>query len=138
MKFILPFGPASGTDIAARLVGDRLSACWGKPVVIENRPGGDGLVSINAFSARTTTTRCCGCRSALSRCIPTEHEKLPYDADRDLLPIVGVTSLVLALTAPASLNAPTLRDFVALATANPGKFNAAAANGNADFLLSAS
>ena len=51
VKFILPFGPASGTDIAARMVADRLAARWGKPVVIENRPGGDGLVSINAFIA---------------------------------------------------------------------------------------
>src|ERR1700680_1204023 len=49
VKFILPFGPASGTDITARLIGDRLAVRWGKPVVIENRPGGDGLVAINAF-----------------------------------------------------------------------------------------
>ena len=49
VKFILPFGPASGTDITARLVSERLAARWGKPVVIENRPGGDGLVAINAF-----------------------------------------------------------------------------------------
>src|ERR1700750_2166350 len=51
VKFILPFGPASGTDITARLVADRLAARWGKAVVIENRPGGDGLVAINAFIA---------------------------------------------------------------------------------------
>ena len=49
VKFILPFGPASGTDITARLVGQALAKRWGKPVVIENRPGGDGLVAINAF-----------------------------------------------------------------------------------------
>ena len=49
VKFILPFGAGSGTDITARLVGERLSARWGKPVVVENWPGGDGIVSINAF-----------------------------------------------------------------------------------------
>src|SRR5690349_6049643 len=49
VKFILPFGPASGTDITARLVAEKLSKRWDKPVVIENRPGGDGLVAINAF-----------------------------------------------------------------------------------------
>ena len=43
VRFILPFGPAAGVDITARLLGDRLAARWGKPVVIENRPGGDGL-----------------------------------------------------------------------------------------------
>ena len=51
VRFILPFGPAAGVDITARLLGDRLSARWGKPVVVENRPGGDGLVAINAFTS---------------------------------------------------------------------------------------
>ena len=51
VRFILPFGAGSATDIAARLLGERLSAKWGKPVVVENRPGGDGLVAINAFVA---------------------------------------------------------------------------------------
>ena len=51
VRFILPFGPAAGVDITARLLGDRLAARWGKPVVIENRPGGDGLVAINAFTS---------------------------------------------------------------------------------------
>src|ERR1700754_2861772 len=50
VRFILPFAPASGTDIMARLFADRLAARWGKPVVIENRPGGDGLVSIGTFA----------------------------------------------------------------------------------------
>src|SRR5262245_43652901 len=51
VKFILPFGPAAGTDITARLLAEKLTARWGKPVVIENRPGGDGLVAINAFTS---------------------------------------------------------------------------------------
>ena len=45
----MPFGAASATDITARLFADRLSTRWGKPVVVENRPGGDGLVALNAF-----------------------------------------------------------------------------------------
>src|ERR1700754_1389559 len=49
VRLILPFGPASATDTTARLLADRLSARWGKPVVVENRPGGDGLVAIKAF-----------------------------------------------------------------------------------------
>ena len=49
VKFILPFGAGSATDAAARLMSDKLAARWGKPVVIENKPGGDGLVAISAF-----------------------------------------------------------------------------------------
>ncbi len=51
VKFILPFNPASATDITARLFADRLSQRWGKPVVVENRPGGDGIVSLQAFKS---------------------------------------------------------------------------------------
>src|SRR5262245_9649050 len=51
VKFILPFGPAAGTDTTARLLAEKLAARWGKPVVVENRPGGDGLVAINAFTS---------------------------------------------------------------------------------------
>ena len=63
VKFILPFGPAAGVDISARLLGEKLAARWGKPVVIENRPGGDGLVAINAFtSSNDEHTRSCSFR----------------------------------------------------------------------------
>ncbi|HKA70847.1 MAG TPA: tripartite tricarboxylate transporter substrate binding protein, partial [Xanthobacteraceae bacterium] len=48
VKFILPLGPGSGVDISARLFADRLTAKWGQPVVVENRPGGDAIVAINA------------------------------------------------------------------------------------------
>src|SRR6516225_8049410 len=51
VKFIVTLGPGSGVDIGARLLADRLPARWGKPVVIENRPGADGLVAIQAFVA---------------------------------------------------------------------------------------
>src|SRR5213595_2807264 len=67
VKFILPFGPAAGVDISARLLGEKLAARWGKPVVIENRPGGDGLVAINAFtSSNDEHTRSCSFRLRLS------------------------------------------------------------------------
>ena len=52
VKFILTLGPGSGTDIGARLFADRLSKRWGQPVIVENRPGGDGIVAINAFVCR--------------------------------------------------------------------------------------
>ena len=52
VRFIIPLGPGSGADIGARLLADRLSQRWGQPVIVDNRPGGDALVSINAFVMR--------------------------------------------------------------------------------------
>src|SRR3982751_520996 len=48
VRMILSLGPGSGADIGARLYADRLTKLWGEPVVVENRPGGDGVIAINA------------------------------------------------------------------------------------------
>ena len=136
VKFILPFGPASGTDITARLVADRLAARWGKAAVIENRPGGDGLVAINAFIAANDDHTLLWVPVGTFAVHPYDKDKLPYEAERDLLPIANVTSLFLAATTSTALNVNSMRELVALVRANPGKFNWAAANGNADFLMS--
>jgi tripartite-type tricarboxylate transporter receptor subunit TctC len=136
VKFVLPFGPGSGTDIAARLIADRLSKAWGQPVVIENRPGGDGLVSINAFVSASDDHTLLWVPVGTFAVHPYQHEKLQYDAERDLLPISNVTTQILALSVPASLKVGSVRELVELARAEPGKLNAAAANGNSDFMLS--
>jgi tripartite-type tricarboxylate transporter receptor subunit TctC len=136
VKFILPFGPGSGTDITARLVADKLSARWGKAAVVENRPGGDGLVSINAFLSANDDHTLLWVPVGTFAVHPYEKDKLPYDAELDLLPIANVTSLYLSATVSLALNTGSLRELVELVRANPGKFNWATANGNADFLMS--
>jgi tripartite-type tricarboxylate transporter receptor subunit TctC len=135
VKFILPFNPASASDITARLFADRLAARWGKPVVVENRPGADGIVSIQAFvGAHDDHTLWFG-PAGIFTVQPYDHDTLPYDAKRDLVPIVSVSDVVLAVSTPASMNVNTIDQLVALAKAQPGKLNAAAANGISDFLL---
>jgi tripartite-type tricarboxylate transporter receptor subunit TctC len=137
VRFILPFGPAAGVDITARLLGDKLALRWGRPVVIENRPGGDGLVAINAFTSANDDHTLLFVPASTFTAHPYAHEKLPYDAERDLLPIVNVTTIVIALSAPASLNVKSLGEFIALARARPDTLNVAAAAGNSDLILSA-
>jgi tripartite-type tricarboxylate transporter receptor subunit TctC len=137
VRFILPFGPASGVDITARLIGDKLAARWGKPVVIENRPGGDGLVAINAFTSANENHTLLFVPTSTFTAHPYSHGKLPYNAEQDLLPITNVTTIVIGLGAPESLNVNTLGEFIALARAKPDTLNVAAAAGNSDLILSA-
>jgi tripartite-type tricarboxylate transporter receptor subunit TctC len=137
VKFILPFGPAAGVDITARLLGDKLAARWGKPVVIENRPGGDGLVAINAFTSANDDHTLLFVPASTFTAHPYTHEKLPYNAEHDLLPITNVTTIVIALSVPESLQVKSLGEFIALARAKPDTLNVAAAAGNSDLILSA-
>src|SRR5947199_10057489 len=85
VKFIVPLGPGSGADIGARLLADRLPARWGKPVVIENRPGADGLVAIQAFVAANDDHTLLFTPSGSFTVHPFQYEKLP-DAPAGLVP----------------------------------------------------
>jgi tripartite-type tricarboxylate transporter receptor subunit TctC len=135
VRFIVPFGPAAGADIAARLFADRLTTRWGKPVLVENRPGGDGLVAITAFIGANDDYTLLWAPAGTFAVHPFEHDKVSYDAERDLLPIASVSTIVLAMSTSTSLKLSSVSDLVSFARAHPGKLNAAAANGNSDFLL---
>jgi tripartite-type tricarboxylate transporter receptor subunit TctC len=128
VKFIVPFGPGAGADIGARLIQDKLTARWGKPVVIENRPGGDSIIAIQAvLSANDDHTFYWG-PSGNFIVHPHLYQKLPYNVD-DLLPIASFSQTILSLAVPAAMNAKDLADFVQRARAANGKFNAAAVPG---------
>jgi tripartite-type tricarboxylate transporter receptor subunit TctC len=135
VRLILPFGPASATDITARLFADRLSKRWGRPVVVENRPGGDGLVSLNAMVDAHDDHALWFGPAGLFNVLPYGHDTLPFDIKRDIVPIVSVSQVVLALSMPASMNVDSVDAMVKLIRAQPGKLNGAASQGISDFLL---
>jgi tripartite-type tricarboxylate transporter receptor subunit TctC len=132
VKFIVPFGPGSGADLGARLVADRLPARWGKPVVIENRPGADGLVAIQAFVAANDDHTLLFAASGSFTVHPYQYEKLPY-TPADLVPIARVSNTILATGVPTTMKIGTLKEFVARARDAPGKFNAAVVPGITEF-----
>jgi tripartite-type tricarboxylate transporter receptor subunit TctC len=134
VKLILPLGPGAGADIGARLFAERLSARWGQPVVVENRPGGDGFVAIGAFtSARDDHTLLFGPAAAFTA-HPYLHEKLPYDP-RELNPIARISITLVSVAVPPALNVNSLADVVKLARAQPGKFNWATITGATDLVF---
>src|SRR6266508_3816689 len=111
VRFIIPFGPGAGADIGARLIQDRLQARWGKPVVIENRPGGDSMIAIQTvLSANDDHTFLWGPAGNFT-VHPYLYDKLPYNPD-DILPIARFSSTILAVGVPASMNFANLADFV--------------------------
>jgi tripartite-type tricarboxylate transporter receptor subunit TctC len=135
VRFILPLGPGSGSDIGARLFAERLTARWGQPVVIENRPGGDSFVAITAFIGAHDDHTLLFAPTSTFTAHPILHSKLPYDP-RDLAPIARITNTLIALSVPASLNVGSVNELVALARARPGKLNRASITGALDLVLS--
>ena len=105
-------------------------------MVVENRPGGDGFVAINAFvSAHDDHTLLFGPASSFTA-HPYLHDKLPYDP-RDLAPVARVSATLIAIAVPPSLNVDSLKELFALARAQPGKLNWATVTGATDLILAA-
>jgi tripartite-type tricarboxylate transporter receptor subunit TctC len=128
VRFIIPFGPGAGADIGARLIQERLQQKWGQPVVIENRPGGDSIIAIQAvLSANDDHTFLWG-PSGNFIVHPYLYQRLPYNPD-DLVPVARYSSTILALGVPAALNVKTAKELVERARADQGKLNAAAVPG---------
>jgi tripartite-type tricarboxylate transporter receptor subunit TctC len=135
VRFVLPFGPGSGADTAARLITDKLQQKWGQPVIIDGKPGGDGLISLGTVvSAKDDHTLFFGPSSifVVQRYL---HEDATFDPETDLTPIVGVAKVQIAVAVPTSLGISTLGEFVALARAKPGETSYAVAPGFSEFVF---
>jgi len=132
VRFIVTLGPGSGVDIGARLLADRLPARWGKPVVIENRPGADGLVAIEAFVKAADDHTFLLTPAGNFTVHPLQYSKLPY-VPEDLVPLARISNTVLAVGVPTSLKINTLGEFVKFARAEAGKLNAAVVSGITEF-----
>ncbi len=134
VRFILPLGPGSGVDIEARLFADKLSQRWGQPVIVDNRPGGDGIVAINAFVSAHDDHILLFSPTSSFTAHPYLHDHLPYKQS-DLVPIARVSNTFVAVSVPTSLNVDSLAKLVALAREKPGQLNWAGLTGALDFLL---
>ena len=134
VKFVLSLGPGSGADLGARLYADRLNKLWGQPVVVENRPGGDGVIAINAvIQAKDDHTLLWG-PTANFVGHPYSLDKMPYDP-KELVPVARVSGTVVTLGVPASMNVGSLKDLLATAKQKRGWLNWTTAVTMTDIIL---
>ncbi|HYZ44306.1 MAG TPA: tripartite tricarboxylate transporter substrate binding protein [Xanthobacteraceae bacterium] len=136
VKFLVTLGPGSGIDIGTRLLADQLSKRWGQPVVVENRPGGDGLVAISAMVAAHDDHVLLASPTSSFTAHPFVYKNVPYKPE-DLQPIARVSNTIIVIAVPADLPVQSLAELVALARAQPGKLNWAGTTGAIDFLVAA-
>jgi tripartite-type tricarboxylate transporter receptor subunit TctC len=134
VKFVLSLGPGSGADIGARLYADRLTKLWGQPVVVENRPGGDGVIAINAvIQAKDDHTLLWG-PTANFVGHPYSLESMPYDP-KELVAVARVSGTVVTLGVPASMNVGSLKELLETAKQKKGWLNWTTAVTMTDIIL---
>src|ERR1035437_9135052 len=123
-------------DITARVFADKLSAKWGQPVIVENRPGGDAFIAIMAVIGARDDHILLFAPASTFTAHSLLHEKLPYDI-KDLVPIARVTNTLIALGVPTALGAGTIKELAAKIDAAPGKLNYASVTGANDLMWAA-
>src|SRR5215475_7690516 len=122
VKLVVPLGPASGSDVTARLLADHLSKRWGQAVVVENRPGADGIVGLTAFLSGSDDHVLLFTPTGTFTAHRFLHEKLTYNP-KQLAPIARVTNTLVAITVPTSLKVNSLAEFTAFVHSQPGRYH---------------
>lgn len=136
IRMILPIAPAGGADITARTIVPKLTEAWGQQVIIDNRPGGGGIVGM-AIGARATPDGYTIIQSSIGPVAVdvSLHSNLPYDPVKDFTPISRAVSALNVLVVHPSLPVHSVKDMIGYARANPGKVNFGSSGvGHADHL----
>src|ERR1700741_2152811 len=130
VRIVVAYPPGGGIDVLARQLADKLTAAWGQPVVVENRPGANTIVATDAVAKSAadghtilTTT------DATFSINPHLYAKLPFDTQRDFVPVTMLVLLQQLLVAHPSLPANSLQELISLAKAKPGSINYASSAG---------
>lgn len=120
LRLLVPFAPGGNTDILARAVGPKLTETWGRPVVVDNRPGGAGMIACETVARATPDghTLLIGSTGELA-VNPSLFRKLPYDVPRDFTPITLGTISALLLVKHPSLPSRSVKELIDAAKAKP-------------------
>src|SRR5258706_12092158 len=121
VRLVVPPPAGAGIDVVARLLAQRLAIQWGKPVIVDNRPGASSIIGAEtvARSAPDGYTLLFASDSTFTL-NPHLYAKLPYDPIGDFAPVVQIVTFHQLLVAHPSLGANTLGELIALAKAKPG------------------
>lgn len=124
VRIITPFPVGSGPEGVARLLADKLSKTWGKPVTVENRPGGNGFIAIAAFKAGASDGHdLIQLDNVHLSAYPHLFKKLPYDPKADFDPLLPLFKTYFFFTVGTNSPYKNISDLIADAKAKPGKLD---------------
>ena len=126
IHILVPYAPGGITDIAARIVGAKLTEIWGQQVVVENKPGGNGFIAMTAGAKAAPDGYTLVMVTVGDVAInPAMFKEMPYDVERDLAPIAMVSDAPMVLAAHADAAFKSVADAIAAAKAQPGRISVA-------------
>ena len=122
VRMFVPLPPGSAPDVRHRLIGQALTQLWGQQVVVENRPGGGGIIGTRAFLNEPPDGHTIfAALASIYMILPAQQAKLPFDVNKDMVPI-GLTAYEgLVMACSPKIGAKSLADFIALAKKMPNK-----------------
>lgn len=127
VRMVVPFAPGGSTDVVARMLGQKLSALWNQPVVVENRAGAGGNVGADAVAKSPGDGYTLLMASGSVTINPALYRKMPFDTQRDLMPITNVAQGPMLVVVRDGAPHKNLQDLIAAAKAKPGSINFASA-----------
>ncbi len=135
IRLIVPFPPGGGVNLAARIIGQKLTENWGQQVVVDNRPGGNSVIGSEALVRSPPDGYTLMVTSGAHVTNPLLLPSLPYDSIKDFAPVATVSYSQFLLTLSASVPANNLQEFIALAKSKPKQLNyASSGNGSTTHL----
>ena len=123
IRMVIPWPPGQATDLAGRVLGQKLSELFGQPVVIDNRAGAGGMMGTDNAAKSPADGYTLLAASSGPVTVNPLLQKAPYDVNRDLLPVAGIGLSPYLLVTNAQFPAATAKEFVALVKANPRKYS---------------
>ena len=123
IRFIVPFPPGGGNDILARAIAPKMGEFLGQPVVIDNRAGAGGNSGTDLAAKSPPDGYTIVIASNQVTINPWLYAKLPFDIEKDFVAVAQAATVPMVLAVHPSVPANTLKEFIALAKASPGKFN---------------
>lgn len=137
VRIVLPFAPGGAGDVVGRLLSEKLGSLWGQNVLIDNKPGGSGIVATQIVQTAAPDGYTVTLASFQHAVNPSLFVNLPYDTLKDFTPISQVANTQLILVCNPGLPVKSVRELIAYAKQNPGKLNyASAGNGTSTQLAS--
>jgi len=124
VRIVVAYPPGGGIDILGRQLAERLTAAWAQPVVVENRPGANTIVAADAVAKAAPDGHTVLLTTDATFCInPHLYARLPFDTQRDFIPVTMLVLLQQLLVAHPSLPANSLQELIRLAKDKPGSIN---------------